>query len=127
MENTFLNNVTSLEHTKALLIIIQHPETICYLEADDLSVHLVQENGARFYLGLLLNDLEDVLPKKDFFRCGWSFTVNANMVKEFWISAEPMLVMACGHIIPVPMSEIHRVINCLERRKKGSRKPAICY
>ena len=127
MENSFLNKVASLEHTNGLLTIIERPETICYLEEDDLSVHLILENGARFFLGLLLNDLDEVLPQKDFFRCGWSFTINANMVKEFWISTEPMLVMACGHIIPVPFKDIYRITNFLELRQRGQRKPSICY
>lgn len=127
MENSFLNKVASLEHTNGILTIVERPQTICYLEAEDLSVHLVLEDGARFFLGLLLNDLDDVLPQKDFFRCGWSFIVNVNMVKEFWISTEPILVMACDHIIPVPFNEIYRVTNYLELRQKRQRKPSICY
>jgi hypothetical protein len=127
MENSFLNKVATLEHSKALLTIVEHPHTICYLESDDLSVYLVQENGARFAVNVLLHELEDVLPKHDFFRCGWSFTINANMVKEFWVTAEPMLVMACGHIIPVPLKEVYKVISLLELRHRGQRKVTICY
>jgi len=106
MENSFLNKVATLEHSKALLTIVEHPHTICYLESDDLSVYLVQENGARFAVNVLLHELEDVLPKHDFFRCGWSFTINANMVKE--LQPNPCLLWHADILFPFHLKRFTR-------------------
>jgi hypothetical protein len=126
MKDTFLHKVATREHNAALATLFERPYTICYLEAEDQVTHLFLENDTRFTINAKLNELEGILPMKKFFYCGRSFMVNVEKVFEFWISSEPILVISCGHIIPVPKNVLFQVHTSLVCHSEGlSRKPKI--
>jgi hypothetical protein len=126
MKDSFLTQVASMEHSAAVLILIERPHSICYLEAEYDVTHLLMENDTRFTIYSRLNELVTFLPKDQFFQCGENYMVNLSKVLEFWVSAEPILVMSCGHIIPVPKPEVIKIHKFLKKNKgeKYIKKPS---
>ncbi|NHB70174.1 LytTR family DNA-binding domain-containing protein [Perlabentimonas gracilis] len=126
MRDSFLQMIATREHNAALLTLYERPNTICYLEAEDSVTHLFLENETRYTINASLNDLEVILPSNKFFYCGKSYLVNVEKVFEYWISSDPILVISCGHIIPVPNSELYQVHSSLVTQSEGlSLKPKI--
>ncbi|PKP39572.1 MAG: hypothetical protein CVT98_01280 [Bacteroidetes bacterium HGW-Bacteroidetes-15] len=117
MKDSFLSKVASMEHNAAVIILVERPLNICYLEAEYDVTHLQMENDSRFTLNVKLDDLINFLPDNLFFRVGEGIMVNSLKVLEFWVSAEPILAISCGHIIPVPKNEVIKVHRFLKRNK----------
>jgi hypothetical protein len=117
MKDSFLNTVATMEHTAAIVILVERPQSICYLEAENDVTHLLLENDTRFTINARLSELMTLLPNDHFFQCGENYTVNALKVLEFWVSSEPILVMSCGHIVPVPKPEVLKVRKYLKKNK----------
>lgn len=126
INDSFLLKVATMEHNAAVATLIERPYSICYLEAERKLTHLYLENDTRFTINAMIQELEDVLPPDLFFYCGSSCLVNASKVLEFWATAEPILVISCGHILPVPLSEVQNVLDFLRNDKlKLESKPRI--
>lgn len=117
MNDSFLSRVASMEHTAAVVTLIERPQSICYLEAEYDVTHIFLENDTRFTLNANLSDLLDFLPDNLFFKCGSFQMVNVDKVLEFWVSTEPILVMSCGHILPVPKDEVLKIRRFLKSSK----------
>jgi DNA-binding LytR/AlgR family response regulator len=120
MTTSFQNMVAARERNFAVSILIERPEEICYLESDEFQVTLILDDETRVTMKGLLNEMEPFLPSDRFFRCGWSHIINADKVIEFWMSSEPMLVLSCGNVIPVSVSESLRVKKILESLNRNS-------
>jgi len=126
MKDSFLYKVAKMEHNAAVITLVERPQTICYLEAENMVTHLFLENDTRFTISAMLHELEDLIPQSTFFYCGKSYMVNAEKVLEYWVSSDPILVMSCGHIVPVPKTEMHQVQLSLKLKSEGlENKPKV--
>lgn len=125
MKDPFLAKVASMEHAAAIVTLIERPQNICYIEAEYDVTHLFLENDTRFTINAEISDLRDFLPDNLFFQCGQFNMVNADKVLEMWVSTEPILVMSCGHILPVPKYEVIKIRRFLKntRGEKVVRRP----
>jgi len=126
MNDSFLHMIATREHNAALVTLYERPSSICYLEAEEDVTHLFLENDTRYTINATLNELELILPSNRFFYCGETYLVNVEKVFEYWISSDPILVISCGHIIPVPYSQLFQVHSSIVSHSEGlSLKPKI--
>lgn len=119
MNTTLLNPVKTRSRSIPDLLSRNNFEKVCYFESDGDLTYIVLDDGSRVRLDTFLHDLEKVLPSQTFFRCGWSFVINLNKVREYWILDYPFVVMSNGEVVPVPHTDVERI------RKRLNEKVAV--
>jgi hypothetical protein len=110
MEDSFLYKVATMEHNAAVYTLVERPDTICYLEAENNVTHLYLENDTRFTINANLRELEDKLPPNQFLYCGEQYLINSEKIIEVWATTFPLFVIRNSYIIPIPSKELSKVL-----------------
>ena len=116
MENDIVNWSVVREQNLASFLLRNNFEKINYFESDSDLTFIVLEDGSRVRVDSFLHQLEKILPANIFYRCGWSFLINVNKVKEYWMLEYPFLVMSNGDIVPVSQVDKDKVKKHLYKR-----------
>ncbi len=116
MDKNIVNWTKIREQGLAIFLLKNNFEKINYFESDSTFTYLVLEDGSKVQVDIYLHQLEKVLPPAVFYRCGWSYLVNLNKVREYWMLEYPFLVMSNGNIIPISPPDKLKVKKALRNK-----------
>jgi hypothetical protein len=119
MKSQFISAVEEREKAYAAYLLLEKAQTICYIEAIDNTAQIVLRDSTRIWVNSMLSNIEKLLPN-NFYRCNSSYIVNTEMVQEFWVSSQPMLVMNCGAILPITVLDMFHLKYVLGNKFSGN-------
>ncbi len=104
------------ERTFAAYLVNQRPDRICFVESVGEMLQLVLTDATNIWVSTTLAQIYKLLPNDKFFFCGATYIVNVDHIYEFWVSNQAMLVMTCGNVLPVPITDVHQLKDLLSKR-----------
>jgi len=104
------------ERTFAAYLVNQRPDRICFIESFGDMLQFVLTDATNIWVSTSLAQIYQLLPNDKFFFCGATYIVNVDHIYEFWVSNQAMLVMTCGNVLPVPITDVYQLKDLLSKR-----------
>lgn len=103
-DNTTLIQVKTGNRTKLVPI-----DAILWIEADDYCVKIHDDTGYSHTIRSSMKALEESLPSSSFIRVHRKFIVNKNIVSEWQLGTEPVILLNNGQKITIAQSRIRHI------------------
>lgn len=116
MRNVEVEGIDAREEAYALEMLNNRSDSICYVECDGYDIFLVNEFGYRYRVNKTMDEVINTLNRSTFVKVSETIIVNSDRIQELWVSNEPLLVMSCGNIVPIPVSFVYTFKKKLEGR-----------